>query len=89
MVEISRMPTSLQYPLERKRDVQDRWGRLLQRTAPRRCSGSDLLLGQARIGDITPPRDRNDNNELDDEEEENEEEEDREPAVIREPDKDE
>jgi hypothetical protein len=46
------------------------------------------LLGQAGLGDITPPRDRKDD-ELDDDEEENEEEEDREPAVIREPDKDE
>jgi len=48
-----------------------------------------LLLGQAGIVDITPPRDRKDDDELDDDEEENEEEEDREPAVIREPDKDE
>ena len=26
------MPTSLQYPLERQRDVQRRWNRLLERT---------------------------------------------------------
>ena len=28
------MPSSLQYPLERQRDLQRRWSRLLQRTAP-------------------------------------------------------
>ena len=27
------MPSSLQYPVERLRDVEGRWGRLLQRTA--------------------------------------------------------
>ena len=29
------MPTSLQYPLERERDVQRRWKHLLQRMAPK------------------------------------------------------
>jgi hypothetical protein len=29
------VPTSLQYPLERQRDLQRRWNRLLQRTAPK------------------------------------------------------
>ena len=28
------MPSSLQYPLGRQRDLQRRWSRLLQRTAP-------------------------------------------------------
>jgi hypothetical protein len=28
------MPSTLQYPLERHRDLQRRWGRLLRRTAP-------------------------------------------------------
>jgi hypothetical protein len=28
------MPTTLQYPLERQRDLQRRWGRLLERTLP-------------------------------------------------------
>ena len=27
------MPTSLQYPLERHRDLQRKWGRLLQQTS--------------------------------------------------------
>ena len=27
------MPSSLQFPLERQRDLERRWGRLLQRTA--------------------------------------------------------
>jgi hypothetical protein len=49
--------------------------------------GTGLLLGLPAL--MTPPRDPNDNDDLDDDEEENEDEEDREPAVIREPDKDE
>jgi hypothetical protein len=31
------VPTSLQYPLERERDLERRWNRLLQRTAARRA----------------------------------------------------
>jgi len=63
------MPRSVRYPLERERDLQGRWGHLLQRTA--RSTRSDLLPGVPALVDTTPP-----------------DEEDREPAVIREPDKD-
>jgi hypothetical protein len=81
------MPSSVQYPLERRRDVQGRWGRLLQRTA--RSTRSDLLLGLPALVNTTPPRDRNGDDDIDDDEEEHEDEEDREPAVIREPDNEE
>jgi len=92
------MPNSLQIPLERQRDLQRRWGRLLQRTAasPRAPvnahiarGGSGLRLGPdlaALLADTMPPRDPNDD---DDDIEDDEEAEDREPAVIREPDGDE
>ena len=92
------MPNSLQIPLERQRDLQRRWGRLLQRTAasPRAPvnahiagGGSGLRLGTdlaALLADTMPPRDPNDD---DDDIEDDEEAEDREPAVIREPDGDE
>jgi len=48
-----------------------------------------LLHGLPALVDTTPPRDRNGDDDIDDDEEEHEDEEDREPAVIREPDKDE
>ena len=35
------MPTSLQYPLERERDVQRRWKHLLQRLAPKNYSSDN------------------------------------------------
>ena len=35
------MPTSLQYPLERERDVQRRWKHLLQRLAPQNDSSDN------------------------------------------------
>jgi hypothetical protein len=44
------VPTSLQYPLERERDLERRWNRLLQRTvAPKRtCDKTEgLRLHQA------------------------------------------
>src|SRR5262249_24980522 len=88
------MPNSLQSPLERQRDLQRRWGRLLQRTtAPTRASVNEqsaLRLGPDRAAllvDTMPPRDPNDDDDIEDDEEE--EAEDREPAVIREPDGDE
>jgi hypothetical protein len=84
------MPTSLQYPLERQRDLQRRWSRLLQRTAEgRRCGSVSPLAPDptAVLVDTVPPRDPDDDD--DDEEDDEEESEDREPAVIREPDKDE
>ena len=87
------MPNSLQYPLERERDLQRRWARLLQRTASSTRapahSGSGLLPRLPALVDTTPPRDWNDDDDLDDDEEGEEDEEAREPAVIREPDKDE
>jgi len=90
------MPNSLQYPLERERNLQRRWARLLQRTASstpapvNAHSGSGLLPRLPALVDTTPPRDRNANDDdLDDDEEGDEDEEAREPAVIREPDKDE
>ena len=89
------MPNPLQYPLERERDLQRRWARLLQRTASstrapvNAHSGSGLLPRLPALVDTTPPRDWNDDDDLDDDEEGDEDEEAREPAVIREPDKDE
>ena len=41
------------------------------------------------VGDMVPPRDPDDDNEDDDEEDDSEDDDDDEPAVIREPDKDE
>jgi hypothetical protein len=87
------MPNSLQYPLERQRDLQRRWARLLQRTAASKpafvaarinCSGTLAAV----LVHTMPPRDPNDDDGVDDDDED-ETEEDREPAVIREPDEDE
>ena len=80
------MPNSLQYPLERERNLQRRWARLLQRTASstpapvNAHSGSGLLPRLPALVDATPPRHRND----DDDQEGDEDEEGREPAVVRE-----
>jgi hypothetical protein len=95
------MPTSLQYPLERRRDLQRKWGRLLQKTVSpsHACGHADIVPGAGgslvssnrsvlRVGTV-PPRDCYDD-ELDDDEEGDEDEADEnEPAVIREPDQDE
>ena len=78
--------------------LQRKWDRLLQRTAaPTRALVSAYITGTgisavtsppvAMLVDSMPPRDPNDVD--DDEEDDEEESEDREPAVIREPDKDE
>jgi hypothetical protein len=78
------MPTSLQYPLERSRDLQRHWERLLRRyPMPHWSFGLVTTL----INTI-PPRDPDDDDDNDDDEKDDEEV-DREPAVIREPDKDE
>ena len=77
------MATSLQYPLERSRDLQRHWERLLQRyPMPHWSSG----LVSALINTM-PPRDPDDYE--DDDDDDDDVEEDQEPAVIREPDKDE
>jgi hypothetical protein len=76
------MPTSLQYPLERSRALQQRWARLLQRTAVGPSANGPH--GFAIVANTIPPRDPDDDDNDDDEEEDG-----REPAVIREPDKDE
>ena len=95
------MPSSLQYPLERHRDLQRRWRRLLQATAmpikpapvdgPVRnaydCrAGRDPRPAAYTIGGTMPPRDPN--NDVDDDEEDDDADagETFEPAVIREPD---
>jgi hypothetical protein len=89
------MPNSVQYPLERERDLQRKWARLLQRTASstrapvNAHSGSGLLSRLPPLVDTTPPRDWDEDDDLDDDEEVDEDEVNREPAVIREPDKDE
>jgi hypothetical protein len=98
------MPNSLQYPLERHRDLQRRWQRLLQQTAtPIKRAPVNALIGSNAtvspdetssvayvVGNTMPPRDpNNDANEDDEEDEDAEGDEDLEPAVIREPDKDE
>jgi len=44
------VPTSLQYPLERERDLERRWNRRLQRTAPKKD------LGQKRRASASPRR---------------------------------
>jgi hypothetical protein len=78
------MPASLDSPLERSRGLQPHWERLLQRypMPPNRSFGLVTTLINRM-----PPRDPDDDD--DDDEEDDDIEEDREPAVIREPDKDE
>jgi hypothetical protein len=77
------MPTSLQYPLERSRALNEKWARLLQGTAE---TGANRPHGSVIIASAMPPRDPDADEE---EEEEDENEDKREPAVIREPDEDE
>jgi hypothetical protein len=74
------MPTSLQYPLERSRGLQQKWARRQQGAT---ASGLDGFTIVAIT--IIPPRDTDDDADNDGGEQ-NEPEEDREPAVIREPD---
>ena len=71
------MPTCLQDPVERSRGLQQKWARLLQQ-------GSSA---KGPIASSMPPREPDDDN--DDDEEQDEAEEDREPAVVREPERDE
>jgi hypothetical protein len=47
------VPTSLQYPLERQRELQRRWNRLLQRTA----APKDYSVGYLRASRSRPPVD--------------------------------
>ena len=76
------MPTSLQYPLERSRGLQQKWARRQQGATARGLDGFTIVA-------ITiPPRDTDDDADNDGGKHD-ESEEDREPAVIREPDKDE
>ena len=43
------MPSTFQYPLERQRDLQRRWARLLQRTAaPQKHESPMYILIEAR-----------------------------------------
>jgi hypothetical protein len=43
------MPSTLQYPLERQRDLQRRWARLLQRTAaPDKDQSPTSMLTETR-----------------------------------------
>lgn len=42
------MPHSLQYPLERQRDLQRRWNRLLQRTAAPKDYSAGYLSASRR-----------------------------------------
>jgi hypothetical protein len=80
------MPYTFQYPLERVRDLEQRWGRLLEQTAAIGLSPDWHCLAIH----VSPPRDGPENEDDDDDEDEDEEDmDDREPAVIREPDKDE
>jgi hypothetical protein len=78
------MPTSLQYPLERSRKLQQKWAGLLHGTAA--GSGPNEPHGFVIVASAKPPRDPDDD---DEEEEEDQREDEREPAVIRESDKDE
>ena len=77
------MPKSLQYPLQRSRDLQPDWECLLQRYPMPHWSSRLVNV----LINTMPPRDPDDND--DDDEEDDDVEEDREPAVIREPDEDE
>src|SRR5262249_34890764 len=86
-----RCQTRFNNPLERQRDLQRRWARLLQRTAASNpasvaarinCSGNHLATRSraALLVGTMPPRDPNDDDGMDDDDED-EAEEDREPAV--------
>jgi hypothetical protein len=58
------MPTSLQYPLERSRDLQHHWERVLHRY-PTPLSSFGLVT---TLTDTIPPRDPEDDDDEDDEE---------------------
>jgi hypothetical protein len=94
------MPNSLQYPLELDRRLLRRWDRLRTATAikgaaidalsPIPLATATVPVTRALVGTM-PPRNPKNDDDIDDEDEDNDEEtdEDREPAVIREPDRDE
>src|SRR5438132_5366616 len=49
------MPNSLQYPMELQRDLERRWGRLLQRTAaPARAPVNAHVNGSGTVSPVTP-----------------------------------
>jgi len=49
------MPSSLQYPMEQQRDLQRRWGRLLQRTAVSRAAPIDARIsGSGSVSQLSP-----------------------------------
>jgi hypothetical protein len=56
------VPTLLQYPLERERDVQRRWKHLLQRTARKEYSADTrkvpAFISPGRDGDAAAPEPR-------------------------------
>ena len=49
------VPNTLQYPLERHRDVQRRWQRLLQRTAAAKVYGPVPLKHLRRLASASEP----------------------------------
>jgi hypothetical protein len=55
------MPSPLQYPLERHRDLQRRWSRLLQRTA---LSDDDVLMNPILSRSTLAPASRTGTNAL-------------------------
>lgn len=90
------MPNSLQYPLELDRRLLRRWERLRTATSikgPAIDAHNASLLAAVPVScalvGTTPPRDPNDDINDDDEDDDEEADDDREPAVIREPDRDE
>jgi hypothetical protein len=94
------MPNLLQYPLELDRRLLRRWDRLRTATAIKGAAidalnaiplaAATVPVTRALVGTM-PPRNPKNDDDIDDEDEDNDEEtdEDREPAVIREPDRDE
>ena len=52
------MPNTLQYPLERHRDVQRKWQRLLQRTAAAKVYGPAPLKHMRRLVSASEPAQR-------------------------------
>jgi hypothetical protein len=94
------MPNSLQYPLELDRRLLRRWDRLRTATAIKGAAidalnaipltAATVPVARALVGSM-PPRNPKNDDDIDDEDEDDDKEadEDREPAVIREPDRDE
>jgi hypothetical protein len=94
------MPNSLQYPLELNRRLLRRWDRLRTATVIKGAAidalsaiplaAATVPVTRALVGTM-PQRNPKNDDDIDDEDEDNDEEadEDREPAVIREPDRDE